>query len=216
MSGTYCENVVVNKPLLLRGKDSGGGRPVVDAGGSGSAITLSADGIRLEGFEVKGAGREIMNAGILVRSNENVISGNLVHDNGFYGIFINASRNSSIVENEISWNTIGIAFCSSNDSIMANNTLSKNEGGIELRKSYNTTINSGNNISINDYGVLYDSESIIATIIDDPLMEGNGQDRFPINEVITNGIPTCLPPDEVVILEGAAIVEELDDEVVAM
>jgi len=38
-TGTYYENVNVNKRLILRGI----GMPVVDAGGSGSAITLAVD-----------------------------------------------------------------------------------------------------------------------------------------------------------------------------
>ena len=40
----------VNKQLTLRGI----GMPVVDARGSGSAITLAADGIILEGFTATG------------------------------------------------------------------------------------------------------------------------------------------------------------------
>jgi len=44
-TGTYYENVNVNKRLILRGI----GMPVVDAGGNGSAITLGANGIVLEG-----------------------------------------------------------------------------------------------------------------------------------------------------------------------
>ena len=46
-SGTYYENVNVNKQLTLRGI----GNPMVNASGSGSAITLSADGTILEGFQ---------------------------------------------------------------------------------------------------------------------------------------------------------------------
>jgi len=46
-SGTYYENVNVNKQLTLRGI----GNPMVNANGSGSAITLSADGTILEGFQ---------------------------------------------------------------------------------------------------------------------------------------------------------------------
>ena len=49
-SGTYVENVNVDRPIILFGVDNGGGRPVVDAGGEGSAITLSAPGTVLEGF----------------------------------------------------------------------------------------------------------------------------------------------------------------------
>ena len=39
-SGTYYENVVVNKQLILQGIDTGAGIPVVDAMGNGSAITI--------------------------------------------------------------------------------------------------------------------------------------------------------------------------------
>ena len=44
-NGTYYENVTVNKQLTLRGV----GNPVVDAGGRGNAIALSAGNSTLEG-----------------------------------------------------------------------------------------------------------------------------------------------------------------------
>ena len=47
-SSVYYENVVVNKSVSLRGI----GQPVVDASGKGDVITLTADGITLEGFNV--------------------------------------------------------------------------------------------------------------------------------------------------------------------
>jgi len=45
-SGYYCENINITVPMILRGR----GSPVVDAGRKGSAITLSASGIAVEGF----------------------------------------------------------------------------------------------------------------------------------------------------------------------
>ena len=53
----------VTKKLNLRGI----GNPVVDAAGSGSAITLAANGITLEGFTVTGSGFD-REAGIRVIS----------------------------------------------------------------------------------------------------------------------------------------------------
>ena len=47
-SGTYYENVDAKKRLTLQGKDTGSGLPVVNAGGSDSAITLSADSCTLQ------------------------------------------------------------------------------------------------------------------------------------------------------------------------
>jgi len=43
-NGTYRENLVVDKPIVLRNSGDGTDRPIVDAGGRGSAVTLVADG----------------------------------------------------------------------------------------------------------------------------------------------------------------------------
>ena len=53
-SGTYYENVDIDNELILTGIDTGSGKPVVDAGGIGSVITISADGCVLNGFTVTG------------------------------------------------------------------------------------------------------------------------------------------------------------------
>ena len=71
-SGVYYENVVVNKSVTLKGINL----PVVDAGGEGSAITLTADGITLVGFNVTGGPWGC--AAINVTSNNNTITGNNV------------------------------------------------------------------------------------------------------------------------------------------
>ena len=84
-SGTYYENVNVSKQLILRGVDTGSGTPVVDAGGIGNAITLSADGVTLDGFEAMNSGyTRLIDAGIKVFS-----------DNHFFPItFFTSSRSS--------------------------------------------------------------------------------------------------------------------------
>lgn len=70
-SGAYYENVNVNKQLTLRGI----GMLVVDANGSGSGITLSSNGIILEGFTTTGAS-SYPDAGIKVISINNTLIGN--------------------------------------------------------------------------------------------------------------------------------------------
>ncbi|HOI19876.1 MAG: hypothetical protein GKC09_02345 [Methanosarcinales archaeon] len=42
--------------VALIGVDTGSGRPVIDANGSSSAITLRANGTRIEGFNLTGSG----------------------------------------------------------------------------------------------------------------------------------------------------------------
>jgi len=53
-SGTYRENVAVDKPLTLLGVDNGGGRPVIDGKLNGAnAINVRANGVTMDGFVVK-------------------------------------------------------------------------------------------------------------------------------------------------------------------
>lgn len=94
-SGTYYENVNVDKPIILFGVDTGGGKPVVDAGGKGSAISLSASGSVLEGFVITNSGNDMdMSAGIRVISDRNVIRDKLAKENDGYGIILeNSSYN---------------------------------------------------------------------------------------------------------------------------
>ncbi|HMB46314.1 MAG TPA: NosD domain-containing protein [Candidatus Methanoperedens sp.] len=105
----------VNKKLTLRGI----GNPVVDARGSGSAITLSANGITLEGFTAIGSGHgsffESPEAGIRITSNRNTLTGNNVSSNNDNGISLNSDYlySSSIdntIYNNIFNNTNNIKF----------------------------------------------------------------------------------------------------------
>ena len=88
-SGTYEENVVVNKQLILRGIDTGTGMPVVD--GTGSAITLNMDGIVLEGFDVRNS-----SYGVYITSNYNTLTNNNISNNNYYGILLYSSSNNTL------------------------------------------------------------------------------------------------------------------------
>jgi len=87
MSGTYRENVDVNKAVSLEGWNTGNGYPTVDAGNRGSAITLSTEGIILEGFRVRNSNE----AGVDVKSNDNRIV-DIRASNNKYGILLKSSR----------------------------------------------------------------------------------------------------------------------------
>jgi parallel beta-helix repeat protein len=106
-SGTYYENVYVSRAITLRGVDTGKGMPVVNAGGSGSAITLYADNITLEGFNVTKSGTcGCGNAGIKIMSNNSTIFDNTAYRNK-YGIYCgnhigNRIYLNNLVENNIS------------------------------------------------------------------------------------------------------------------
>jgi uncharacterized repeat protein (TIGR01451 family) len=182
-SGTYTENVVVDKlNLTLRGNDTGGGLPVVNAtiGGTiGDAITLApgADGCTLEGFVAMNCATGIFvfsssntisgntatgpgNGIVLLSSSNNNISGNTVNDSNT-GIFLSSSSNNNISGNIATRNIAdGIALSSSsNGNIISGNTVTDNGRGIGLYSSSNGNIISGNTVTGNDLDIYLDYSS---------------------------------------------------------
>lgn len=124
--GTYHENLVVDMSIVLRGAGNGTEKPIVDADGRGSAATIVADGVLLEGFILENAGFGW--AGIDVRSKDNLIRGNLVTDNSWYGIFLDGSSGSVIEENVVWKNKYGIWInAGTNDNRILKNVLENNE-----------------------------------------------------------------------------------------
>jgi parallel beta-helix repeat protein len=111
-SGVYHENVVVDKSVILKGID----HPVVDAKGSGSAITLTADGITLVGFTTTTSESSWQDAGIKVISNNNNITGNNVRNNED-GISLSESSNNKIYLNNFINNTDNVSYYDASTNI---------------------------------------------------------------------------------------------------
>ncbi len=150
-SGTYYENVNITKRLILRGVDTGGGMPVVDAGGFGNAIILSADGIMLEGFTATKSNNPTY-AGIKLVSNNNILTGNNASNNN-YGIRLYNSNNNTLNGNNASNNYDGIHLeYSNNNTLNGNNASSNNQYAILLASSTNNMLSS-NYGSNNIYGI---------------------------------------------------------------
>lgn len=152
---TYFENVNITKQLTLRGIEM----PVVDARGSGSAITLSADGIILEGFSATGAGflsgMNSLESGIMVTSNSNTLNGNNASNNGYNGITLYySSSNNTLKNNNISSNNnhgITLHYSGNNNTLSGNNVWNNNAGISLINSSYNNL--SGNTADSNNFYV---------------------------------------------------------------
>ncbi len=157
-SGTYYESIGVYKQLILRGVDTGGGKPVVNASTSDSptgAIDLNAGNSVLEGFTVTGSTYHEMyySAGIRVDSRNNQIRNNTVSNNP-NGITLYLSSNNTLSGNNVSNNDIGIYLFGSYNNTLNGNDASKNKKwGIYLYSSSNNTLN-GNSIVNNNYGIV--------------------------------------------------------------
>lgn len=107
-SGTYHENIAVNKSLSLEGKDTGSGMPLIDAGGSGSVVTFYNDNATLEGFNITGSGHcGCGNAGVKVLSNNDTVIGNIIHNNK-YGIYENGYKGNKFLDNNLTDNNITV------------------------------------------------------------------------------------------------------------
>jgi parallel beta-helix repeat protein len=150
-SGTYFENVDVNKQLILKGIDTGEGKPIVNANGSGNAILISAGNSTLEDFMAMNTIHPY--AGIYVNSNNNIIRNNTV-SNGSPGIFLLYSNNNTLNGNNASnnWGESGIVLSYSNKNTLTGNIASNNNDGIDFVFSNSSTL-SNNIISKNQYGI---------------------------------------------------------------
>jgi parallel beta-helix repeat protein len=156
-SGVYYENVVLGKSVTLKGN----GQPVVDANGSDTAITLTADEITLVGFNATNSLSSWGDVGIKVTSNNNNIAGNNVSNNWCGIILYDPSNNNTITGNNVSNNNGGgiLLSYSSNNTITGNNVSNNSLVGIFLASSSNNRIR-GNNVSNHDWnGICLDNSS---------------------------------------------------------
>ena len=157
--GTYYENVNAGKQLTLK-SENGSANCIVDARESGSAITLSSNGIKLQGFTVVNSVvnipllfsiyscEEYPTAGIEVLSNGNIIEDNDASKN-CYGIYLVNSTNNTLTNNTVD----GIGLVNSTNNTLTNNTASNSSNGIYLVESTNNTLTNNTANSNYWYGI---------------------------------------------------------------
>ena len=152
--GVYRHGLKVDKPLHLRGIDPGDGLPRVETE-DGPAITLKANGIILEGFQVRSTSGWETDAGLLVASNHNIIRNNEFNGNGNVGILLQDATNNTLIGNAAEDNgDAGIALINSNSSLLQENNISRNEYGIRLEDSRGNLIE-GNAVQANSEDGIY-------------------------------------------------------------
>jgi parallel beta-helix repeat protein len=149
--GTYHENIVVDKSIVLIGEDRD--TTIIDGGGSGSVVDVSSDSVNITGFTIRNSGNNSNNAGIYIQSNNNTIIENKISTNR-YGIYLANVCFNTLRDNEITYNTkSGIMLHISFFTSICNNIVDNNSyGGIYVDSSSYITIN-GNIANYNFYGI---------------------------------------------------------------
>lgn len=185
-SGTYTENIVVNKIVTLKGANKQ--NTVIDGGSIGNVVTITSDWVNLTDFTItKGSGRGVVvqsasdhcrienniiidnvNRGIQVGSNcdFNLFANNFI-DNQTWGINLaNNNDNNTIQDNIINNSQLGIYFYSNNnDNIIRRNTITNSSWyGIYLWTSnvnntlyHNKLLNNANQAWDDDTSTNWDS-----------------------------------------------------------
>lgn len=173
-SGTYHENIIVNKPLIVVGESRL--TTIIDGGQFGHVVTMTAKNVTLSGFKIV---------------------------NGSYsgaGIFLNSTCNSRIFDNAITDNSYGVNFAQASFNSLFDNEIERSlhsgvafkfDAGIE-GESENQIYR--NNIHDNQVGIYFDGIAYNNTICGNNLVNnaigiglffwGNGKNTFIRNNIV--------------------------------
>jgi len=124
-TGTYYENVVVNKTVLLLGESVG--TTIIDASGTGNVIDVRANGVVIEGFTLQNSGYDASGIHIGDIIMDNVTIRNNILINNDCGIDVMDSWYNTISGNNITNNYYGILLQYSSENTLRNNRMSGNQ-----------------------------------------------------------------------------------------
>jgi len=193
-AGTYKESITINQSVLLTGADAA--TTIIDATGQGNGIYVDGidnqnlSGVYISGFTVQNANFE----GILVTNASGVaISGNIIQNNDKGVNFASGMCPNipSFETNEGEDCGEGVHLSGADHSVVANNTIQNNSGGVLLSDDTGAThdnLISGNTVSNNvlDCGITLASHvpaaltksttplGVYANVVDNNIASGNG------------------------------------------
>ncbi|MDC0526618.1 right-handed parallel beta-helix repeat-containing protein, partial [Euryarchaeota archaeon] len=127
-TGTYYENVVLNKELTLTG--NGTSATIINGSYSGNVITVSADEVEIEYLSVIGSAISGNQYGILVTSGDSTFK-NLNFEDNTVG-YKSESDFNQITGSTFSNNNIGVSIGASDNNVISDNDFSDNTIGVEI------------------------------------------------------------------------------------
>lgn len=152
--GTYTFIDDINDSIVVERSNIivDGAEHALHGSGYGSGFYLYADNITVKRTNIKD-----FETGIHLFSSNNIIFGNGLIENGYYGVVLNSSSYNSIFGNNVIGNgAVGIYLCSSSsyNIVSANNITNNGNSGILLLESSENTL-SANRITNNTYEGVY-------------------------------------------------------------
>lgn len=174
-AGTYPGNLILNKQIILEGIN----RPAVQGTGTGSVISVLADGCTVKGFVIERSGGDLTreDSGILLKSNRNVIEDNELRDI-LYGIYLYSSSGNTLRRNHIRGRPYldvgsrgaGLHLWDSPDNIIEDNSITEERDGIYVQSS-NDNQTRRNRVTNLRYGLHYMSSD--RNVFEDNLFANN-------------------------------------------
>jgi parallel beta-helix repeat protein len=142
-SGTYYENVIVNKTVTIIG--NGSSNTTIDGGGTDDVVLITADWVNVSGFRIINSGKRNFpdwDSGIIIMNAENITLSNNNISKNMVGIYFRDAKNVRIINNSLSLNKIhGLYGFYSYYNLIKNNTcFSNSKSGIVIFASDNNTI----------------------------------------------------------------------------
>jgi len=199
-SGTYYENVVVDKSVTLAGE--GRSDTIIDGNKNWHVVTITVNNVELSGFTIQNGivepgwgyqGISMQNVnGCVIRDNSivnnligikliysdgNTIEGNLITDNE-YGIRLDYSDDNTFVANNVKSNTVyGIFLRDSNGNVGYHNNFIDN-----LPQAYDNTANAWDYGSKGNYWSDYTGQDLDNNGIGDTpyVIDSNSKDNYPL------------------------------------
>ncbi|MBN1281147.1 MAG: right-handed parallel beta-helix repeat-containing protein [Candidatus Thermoplasmatota archaeon] len=147
-AGLYDEQVKVNKTVEVLGEETN--TTIIDSGGCGKALYLTADSVTVSGFTIQHA-----EYGIALASSSNNTIRDTIVSNHDYGIYLYSSAHNTITENTAVNNVYGIILdCASHHNIvMGNHAHTNTIYGILLAACSNNTVIDNTAYSNNGCGI---------------------------------------------------------------
>ena len=132
--GIYHERIEINKTVSLVGENRV--TTVVDGGGNGTIIKVTADHTRITGFRIQNSGNTLVDCGVFMGESENVTIDNNIIKNNYCSIELQKTSNSNIIDNILIENyACGIQFSNSSANEIIGNVIAYNPTGVIIMGS---------------------------------------------------------------------------------